>query len=175
MAFGIFLFNTFLPSFLNLDQSYLLHKFSDFSSYYNSPRITIWSKAFFLISEKPLLGWGSGSLPYVNMFLPPYQNYQHNHNMVIELAYNFGIPLSILVSSTVFKIVKDAYSKINKLNKSFLKNSTYKSFIVAVIIFIISHLNDITYYDGKISILFSALLACLINIIDEKNLIKEYN
>ena len=37
------------------------------------------------------------------------------------------------------------------------------------IVFIIAQLNDITYYDGKISIIFSILLAGLINIIEEKN------
>lgn len=175
IGFGIFIFNIFIPNFLNLDQSYLFYKFSNFSFDYNSPRIIIWSKAIFLISQKPWLGWGSGSLPFVNMFIPPFINYQHNHNMIFELAYNFGIPLSILVFSTVINIVKSAYLKINRLNKSFLKDSTYKSFVIAVIIFLISHLNDITYYDGKISILFSALLACLIKIIDEKNLLNEQN
>ena len=37
------------------------------------------------------------------------------------------------------------------------------------LVFTIAHLNDITYYDGKISIIFSILLACLKNIIEEKN------
>ena len=144
-----------------------------FSLNFNSPRLKIWGKAIFLISERPLLGWGSGSMPYANMFFPPYQNYQHTHNMLIELAYNFGIPLSILIFSTIFKLVLDSYKKINNLSNSLTKNANYQSFIVAILIFLISHLNDITYYDGKISILFSVLLASLIKINEEKIILKK--
>ena len=40
-------------------------------------------------------------------------------------------------------------------------------------VFIIAQLSDITYYDGKISIIFSILLAGIKNIIEEKNNLKK--
>ena len=170
---GIFLFNFLIPNFINLSDSYLVDKFFSIDLNFNYPRIKIWTRSIFLIFQKPFLGWGSGSMPYITMFFPPYQNYQHTHNMILELAYNFGIPLSLLVFSTILKVLQESYQKINKLKKSLLNHSTSKSFIIAFLIFLFSHLNDITYYDGKISILFSILLASLIKIIDQQNHIEE--
>ena len=103
------------------------------------------------------------------MFFPPYQNYQHSHNMIIELAYNFGIPLAIFVLSSICLILKKSYKKLKSLNKLSLKYAAYKSFIISFFIFLVSHLNDVTYYDGKISILFSVLLASVVKIIDQEN------
>ena len=42
-------------------------------------------------------------------------------------------------------------------------------FIISFAIFLIAHLNDITYYDGKISILIWTLMAGLKCIVDENS------
>ena len=91
------------------------------------------------------------------------------HNLIIEIAFNFGIPIAIIIFSTILKMMKTAFIKIKSI-KIYLDD--YKiciSFFASFIVFLIAHLNDITYYDGKISIIFSILLAGLKNIIDEKN------
>lgn len=170
---GFFLFNFIEPNIINLNNSYLLNKLSNFELNLDSPRIAIWNKAVFFIFQKPILGWGSGSMPYLTMFFPPYQNYQHTHNMIIELAYSFGIPLAIFVLTCICLILKRSYEKLNSLNKSSFKYVISKAYIISFLIFLFSHLNDVTYYDGKISILFSALLASLVKIIDQENLQEE--
>ena len=92
---------------------------------------------------------------------------------MIELAYNFGVPIALLIVSTVFSIFVNTFKKINSLNKSLNSYLLNKTLLVSFSIFLIAHLSDITYYDGKISILFSALLAGSKNIIDKNTELKE--
>ena len=163
------IFHFFLPNLLNLNENHLFYKLTHLNPNLDHPRIKIWQNALNLISQRPLLGWGPGTLPYVTSYLPPYQNYQHSHNLIIEIAFNFGIPIAIIIFSTISKMMKTAFIKIKSM-KIYLDD--YKiciSFLASFIVFLIAHLNDITYYDGKISIIFSILLAGLKNIIEEKN------
>ena len=68
----------------------------------------------------------------------------------------------------IFKILKDALFityKESEKDADFLINKTW---FIAVIIMLISQINDVTYYDGKISILFWILLAGVKSLIEEK-------
>jgi len=169
---GIFIFNYFLPNLLNINENLLFYKLTDFNPNLNYPRIRIWGNALYLISQRPLLGWGAGTLPYVTSYLPPYQNYQHTHNLIIEFAFNFGIPVAIIIFATILKMMKTAFRKIKSIKISLDNYKICISFFASFMVFLIAHLNDITYYDGKISIIFSILLAGLKNIIEEKNKFK---
>ena len=72
------------------------------------------------------------------------------------------------------KATMDYYkSKFPKNIYSLDEYKIYISFIASFSVFLVAQLNDITYYDGKISIIFSVLLACLKNIIEEKNNLKK--
>ena len=176
---SLFVFSYILPDFLNIFQinfselsdSNTFQKFSSLQLSLNNPRIAIWSNAIDFISMRPLLGWGAGSFPHVfyeNAYLQiPLTKYQHTHNLIIELAYNFGIPIALLIVSTVLSIFINTFKKINSLNKSLTSYSLNKTLLASFSIFLIAHLTDITYYDGKISILFSVLLAGLKNVFDE--------
>ena len=103
------------------------------------------------------------------MFTPPFQNYQHAHNIILEFAFNFGIPLTLLVSIAVFILFFKSFKKINAMKSLKQIHSINQAFLVSNLVFLIAHLTDITYYDGRISILFSILLASLIKIIEEHN------
>ena len=166
--FGILIFNYFLPNIFNMNDSFLFNKLTNIDPTFNYPRINIWKNAFSLISQRPLFGWGAGTLPYVTTYLPPFQNYQHTHNLIIELAFNFGIPISMLVFSEIGIILKQAFIKIKNLRNSIYEYKIYIPFLASFIVFIVAQLTDITYYDGKISIIFSILLAGLKNIIEEE-------
>jgi len=61
------------------------------------------------------------------------------------------------------------FKKIINLNKFFSNDFLYKPFLAAILIFLVTHMSDVTYFDGKISILFSVLLAGLKNIIEKKD------
>ena len=166
---GVLIFHYFIPSLLNLNENPLFYKLTYLNPNLDYPRIKIWQNALNLISKRPLLGWGAGTLPYITSYLPPYQNYQHTHNLIIEIAFSFGIPIAIIIFTAILKIMKTAFIKIKSIKISLDEYKTCIAFLASFIVFLIAHLNDITYYDGKISIIFSILLAGLKNIIDEKN------
>ena len=134
-----------------------------------STRLDIYSSTIEFIKESPILGWGPSS------FAKVYQSktewlalFQHSHNMILEIAYNFGIPFAIIMVYFITKLIKDSAFKIFKdlpKDKSYFIN---KFWLLSVIVIVTSHLFDITYYDGKIAILIWVLLAGLKCIIDEK-------
>ena len=166
--------NIYQVNFSDLSQANIFQKLSSLQSY--NPRISIWSNALNFISMRPFLGWGAGSFPYVFFENSPLKvpfspesltQYQHTHNLIIELAYNFGIPIALLIVSTIFSLFIKVLKKIKSLNKSLSSYLLYKSLLASFFIFLIAHLSDITYYDGKISILFALLLAGVTNIANE--------
>ena len=148
----------------------------DLANFLNYPRIEIYSLASKFILESPLLGWGPSTFPILferdwitnNPGILEYPRFQHTHNITFELAYNFGIPLAIIMCLFIFKILNKAlfitYQKSER-NPEFLINKTW---FVAVIIMLLSQINDVTYYDGKISILIWILLAGLKTLTEEK-------
>ena len=97
---------------------------------------------------------------------------QHSHNMPLQLAYDYGLPLSILLTSFItFLFIKSSINifELKNLNGTFLLN---KCWLAACLVAILNHISDITYYDGKISILIWILFAGLKCIIDETNKFK---
>ena len=167
LSAGLVLFNYLLPNLINLNDSFLYSKFLNFN-FFASPRMHIWQNAINLISQQPLLGWGAGTFPYLNG-INAAENYQHTHNLIIELAYNFGLPLAFLISSTVISIFIKSFNKIKSLDKSSTKYSIYTTFFASFSVFLAAHMTDLTYYDGRISLIFAILLAGFINFIEEKN------
>ena len=148
----------------------------DFVNFLNYPRIEIYTFASKFILESPLLGWGPSTFNILfekdlltnNPDILIYTSMQHTHNIAFELAYNFGIPLAIIMSLFIFVILKNSLLVIfkkSKQNPEFLINKTW---FLSVIILLISQVNDVTYYEGKISILFWILLAGLKSLIEEK-------
>ena len=120
------------------------------------------------IQERPFFGWGPSTFSFLhlennNAFFPPKSiiDAQHSHNIILELSHNFGIPLAIiLVSSIIYLLVKSwsiIYLSLNKNSSRIIDKAWFSS---AVIVFV-SNFTDITHYDGKISILIGALFAGL--------------
>ena len=130
------------------------------------PRITIWLGTFSLIKERPLWGWGGSTFAHMiqeKSYLIPYKHLEitHSHNLVLEIAYNFGIPVAFLLSFVVLNIFFKTFKGIILLNNTpnkFFNKIWFFSFVNLLL----SHLTDVTYYDGKISIIFIILLSGLI-------------
>ena len=97
------------------------------------------------------------------------QSTQHSHNMILELAYNYGIPLSIFLTSMIFLLLFKTFKLLYKKNDETYLFSIDKSWFASTILVTFSHLSDITYYDGKISILIWILLSGLKSIVEEKH------
>ena len=100
---------TFLP-IININISeYLPEVFlriRGLNFFINTPRIVLFRSAINYILQRPFLGWGSGTFALIflakeNMWNPPFVFYtfQHTHNLFLEMAFNFGIPISITLTS----------------------------------------------------------------------------
>ena len=148
----------------------------DFANFLNYPRIEIYSLASKFILKSPLLGWGPSTFHILyerewltnNPGILEYPRFQHTHNITFELAYNFGIPLAIIMCLFVCNILKNSLFIIYKKSKKDEQFLINKTWFISVIIILISQINDVTYYDGKISILIWILLAGLKSLIEEK-------
>ena len=80
----------------------------------------------------------------------------------------YGIPIAIIltlfVSCLFFKSWNIIFQKRSNLN-----TVVNKAWVVSTLIILISHLSDVTYYDGRISLLIWTLLSGLKSILDESN------
>ena len=130
-------------------------------------RIDIWAKAINLIMEKPLLGWGAATFPILYSIRGGIENAQHTHSMPLEIAQTNGIPAAIILLSFVtflsLKSFKVVYSK-NKKTSSIINKAWTSSFLIIII----SHISDVAYYEGRLSLLIWILMAGLKSIIDEE-------
>ena len=85
--------------------------------------------------------------------------------MPLQLAFDYGIPLSLLLCAFVGILIMQSWMKIMRKNSNGIKSEDIvvdKCWLVASIVTVLSHLNDISYYDGKISILIWILFAGLV-------------
>ena len=159
----------FLPNTLinKLLQTNYLNKF-------HFSRIDIWSQAAILISKRPFLGWGAGTFPILYTLSEGLEKAQHTHNMPLEIAQTHGIPIAfilILFVSCLFFKAGRTFFITNKYNKE----SINKAWIISFFVIVINHLGDVTYYDGRVSLLIWILLAGLKCIVDENSLRNKIN
>ena len=113
---GFIIFAYLLPNFLDINFSAIIDlsaferfgQISSFNANLNHPRILIWKSVIQFISERPIFGWGGGT--FASIFvqqenLSDLKSYQHSHNILFEIAYNFGIPIASLIGSTIFLMI----------------------------------------------------------------------
>ena len=184
---GILTFNYLIPTFsflngININKLIEINTFEKLLNPihgFNYERIFIWKSALNFISQKPILGWGSGTFPYVfaaqQYLVIPFSKLesQHSHNLFFEMAYNFGVPLALILFSTVFFIFKKALKNIKETQKSLFNYHLNKSWLISVLVIFTAHLSDITYYDGKISLIIAIIFAGLKNIATENEINEE--
>ena len=95
-------------------------------------------------------------------------NANHTHSMPLEIAQMYGIPIAIILTLFVSFLFFKSW-KIIFQEKSNLNTVVNKAWIISTLIILISHLSDVTYYDGRISLLIWTLLSGLKSILDESN------
>ncbi len=171
----LIIFESYIPfssEILNFTNSLipqqLLDKFKiNLVNIYEYRRINLWKEAFSIISKRPFFGLGAAFFPILyEVYYNPY-NYteRHTHNLFLELAAGYGFIVSI---SFLFFILYLFFSTWQFLEKEKKVNYPYKiidkSWIAASLIIVLSQMYDITYYDGRISIVFWVLLSGLRNI-----------
>ena len=123
------------------------------------PRFEIWSKSISFINQNLFFGYVAGSFPNIySLFDGNFEGIQHTHNIFLELAFNHGLLVSLLILFTMVSILVTA-SKKYFFNKNQDLSLIDKAWIISFVNFLIIHMFDITYFDGRISILSWTLLA----------------
>ena len=134
-------------------------------------RYDTYKNTILFISEKPLFGWGASTFAILYFLKSGLSPTTHTHNIFLEIAHNYGIIVSLLftifILSLLYKSLK--FIKNQKDNRIITINNFWITSSLCSVIF---HLNDIPYYDGKISILFWILLSGLKCILDDDKKIK---
>ena len=155
----------------------LIDKFLDFN-FFSNARLDIWQSTLIRIQQRPLLGWGGGTFSFLNekdtsaaLSLNQITDIHHSHNIFLELAHNFGAPLSIILLFTIIAFLVKSFIVLNQKSFNDKIISLDKFWVASIVIFLVNHLTDITFYDGKISIIISVILAGLKCILNES---KEY-
>ena len=142
----------------------------NFGNFISSPRYQIWDSAINLIKEKKILGWGAASFPSLLELNNADFSAQHVHNMPLDLALSFGIPLSLILNFTLYYLLYKSciIKKKLKLYFSPKDNSVIDmGWKISVLNFLLSQLFDLTYFDVRIGLLSWLLFAGLRNIIKE--------
>ena len=149
----------------------ILNKISSFklSNLDNLPRFDIWSKSISFINQNLFFGYGAGSFSKIyGLFNGNFAGIQHTHNIFLELAFNHGILVSLSILFTMISILISASKKYLIENKNKDLSFIDKAWIISFTNFLIIHMFDITYFDGRISILSWTLLAGLRKISQNK-------
>ena len=142
----------------------------DFNNYINQitfikDRLDYWGSAIKIIIQNPIFGKGVDSFSKI-YFSETNQFRSHSHNLVLEMAVNYGLPATLII---IFPIIMIIYLSFKH---SFVKEKILnfdQSLITALLASLILHLVDIQYYDGRISIVSWLLLAGMSNIFIKKN------
>ena len=149
--------NRFLPN--EIYNKLSSFKFSNLNSL---PRIDIWNKTLMFISDNIFFGYGAGSFTNIYESLDgTFGGIQHSHNIFLELAFNHGIIVSILILFPMISLLLLASKKFLIYDEGNYFSFTEKAWIISFASFLFIHMFDITYFDGRISLLCWTLLAGL--------------
>ena len=136
-----------------------------FENINNFERVKIWSQSINLILEKPLFGWGAGTFALlIDSKLGSW--YGHPHNISLELAHSYGLPISFLLTCTIIFILYKSFKVIYLKSKSDKYNLFDKAWWTSSFTLSISQMVDIQYFDFRIGITYWILFAGLISIIN---------
>ena len=150
--------------------NYILDEFKN-ENYTNvESRSKIFLFAIKNIIINPWIGSGAGSFPV--FYLNKFNVYiGHTHNLFLELAFNYGLIIALLVFITILFLIYFGFIKIfatkfaKNINEIFFDKAWWASFFVLFC----SQMVDIQYFDGRISIIFWLLLAGIKNIVEGKS------
>jgi O-antigen ligase len=169
----LILFLTFLVTYLIIKYvtNFEINIFDNFS---HTPRFLIFKESLKLISERPLFGFGAGSfnhiMPSISQ-IPYIDHIQHTHNLILEVAFNYGLLACLFLNLPIFYILsKGLYINLVKKN-----NLVDQSWFISFLIISLTYSTDITYYDGRISILSWILLVGLNTINKEEKINQQIN
>ena len=134
----------------------------------NVTRFEIFKAAIKLILLNPLIGTGGGSFPIIYEIQTGLWK-GHTHNIFSDLSLSYGIPSMVILIIVFFSIISKGYMK-SYFKRGIFESMIDKAWITATIIFLISQLIDVQYYDARISLMFWILLSGIRCITEEKDI-----
>ena len=171
LLISIFIFDLPLEILRPLRKSKLLEsfiphydlKFSDILSF---NRIKIWKSSISFILQRPILGWGASSFSVLFMLHNKDFLSLHTHNLLLEVSHNYGVIIAIILFASIFQLMRKTNKKLFTSKSSLKKGFEYPDIDMywwtSSFLILFMHLSDITYYDGRISILLWILLSGLV-------------
>tara|TARA_Y100000589_G_scaffold18734_1_gene15574 strand:+ start:306 stop:1577 length:1272 start_codon:yes stop_codon:yes gene_type:complete len=156
-----FLFNILPQQFIDK-----FNKF-DLTNLLEYRRINLWNDAVRLISQKPLFGLGAAFFPILYEFYYQPKSYteQHTHNLFLELSASYGILVTLIIFYFIVSLIYFSWKNLSKNDSIDRKILIDRSWLASTVVLLISQMNDITYFDGRISIIFWIFLSGLRNMI----------
>ena len=155
--------------FDNIPSSNVIYKLTrfDFENAFNFPRVQLYNIVLNNIQKRVFSGWGSGTFSTIYFLGGGRYDLNHTHNFLLEIAYNYGLLVALLLTSSITYLFLNILKNKNKNKLRIPINYAWYASCVASIIYQIS---DMPNYEGKISILFWTLLAGLKCINQEKEI-----
>ena len=128
-------------------------------------RMGIWENTINFVIEKPIFGHGSNSFP--RLFFDETGFWKgHAHNLPLELFVNYGIPATLLILIPITYLIFKSFFILVKSIKTINKETIIdRAWLTSFSILFLTHLIDIPYFDGRISLTGWILLAGTRNII----------
>ena len=168
---SIFIFELPLEILRPLRKSKILESFIpyydlSFSDILSFQRIKIWRSSILFIMQRPIFGWGASSFSALYMLHNKDFIFLHTHNLLLEVSHNYGVIIAIILFTSIFYLMRKTNQKLFSSKKSSIQELKFPDIDIywwtSSFIILFLHLSDITYYDGRISILLWLLLSGLV-------------
>lgn len=183
ILFAILFYFVFIYFPVNLSEQYIIYipknikliltKFSSLNLFNlnNFPRIIIWKNTIDFIIAKPIIGYGAGIFGIFYISLNEKFGAQHAHNLILQIAFDYGIPLSLILTSFLLVLLYKGWVEIFKNNNKLNEFNHYfdKCLFASTLIALISQLYDVTYFDGRVAIIIWLMLAGIKSTIEDKH------
>ena len=130
-------------------------------------RLEIWQNALSLIKQRPLLGWGGATFGALYVLNNGLYKSQHSHNIMLQIAQSYGLPSSIIISSTIIiLLIKSSRVAFDEKNRA---DSINKYWVISGVIIMVHQLFDIVLYEGRLNIIFCLIFAGCKSLIERGN------
>jgi len=118
-------------------------------------RLGQWAVAAGLIGERPWLGWGAAAFSLIYPLRTGHWH-GHTHNLPIDLAISFGLPVAVMVIGLVGWLLLRA-GRLGMVQAAVFERAWWAAALVLVAL----HATDMPLYDSRINIAGWILLAGL--------------
>lgn len=131
-------------------------------------RMQIFISSLKISTLRPIFGIGASSFTVIYALQTGFWK-GHSHNLIIELAISYGIPLAILLTSIILCLLFRSGKLLFFNGRKNEADLFDKAWWTSIFIFSCSQLVDIQYFEGRISIFTWILISGIKQMIDEKN------